>query len=168
MGFEGDSQNAIAVVVIDNEDVVVAVTGRCHKFACEVHVGLTGGLHHDCIAVMGAVIVVKGRWKGIIVQRLDSGEGGQQVGVCRFLGGPEGFVSLVQVALDHGLRERRMFSEGLQGEASKSGDMATLEGLLKGGEGQAEKGGVRKGNKISSGGTTKCGMGGHRKWLADI
>jgi len=60
VGFEGGSQNAIAVVIIDNEDVVVASAGRCHKFSGEVHVSLSGGLHQGCIAMMGVGAIDEG------------------------------------------------------------------------------------------------------------
>jgi len=33
VGFKWDSQDAIAVVIIDNEDAIVASGGSCHKFA---------------------------------------------------------------------------------------------------------------------------------------
>ncbi len=66
LGFDGDSQNAIAVVVVDNKDVVVASAGGCHKFSSEVHVGLSGGLHQGYIAKMGAGSINEGWWKGVI------------------------------------------------------------------------------------------------------
>jgi len=65
-GFEGDSQNTFAVLVVDDEDVVVSGAGRCHKFSGEVHVSLSGGLHQGCIAMMGAGAIDEGWWKGVV------------------------------------------------------------------------------------------------------
>ena len=46
---ERDSKDTIAVIVIDNENVIVARAGWRHKFASEIHVGLTSGFHHGSI-----------------------------------------------------------------------------------------------------------------------
>jgi len=62
------SQDAIAVIIVDNEDVIVAREGLDNKFASEVHVGLTGGFHHRGKAQMcrGACCEAKG--KGIVTR----------------------------------------------------------------------------------------------------
>jgi len=67
MGFEWDSQDAIAVVVIDDKDIVVASARGCHKLASEVHVGLASGFHQGSKTKMSTfTIFVIGRWEGII------------------------------------------------------------------------------------------------------
>jgi len=65
------SQDAVAVVIIDNEDVIVAGKGLDIEFASEVHVGLTGGFHHcgkaqmcpgACCEAEGEGIVTRSGW----------------------------------------------------------------------------------------------------------
>jgi len=43
---QGDSQDAIAVIIINHKDVVVARDGLYREFAGEVHVGLPGGFQY--------------------------------------------------------------------------------------------------------------------------
>jgi len=40
--FEGSDQDAIAVIVVDNEDVAVALTGGDREPTGKIHVGLAG------------------------------------------------------------------------------------------------------------------------------
>jgi len=40
--FEGSDQDAIAVIVIDNEDVTVALAGGDREPTGKIHVGLSG------------------------------------------------------------------------------------------------------------------------------
>jgi len=62
-----------------------------------------------------------------------------------------------------------VFSEGLQGEASKLRDMALPKGLLQGGEGSwAEKCGMGKCYKISCSGAAKGSIGMEGEWLGHI
>jgi len=60
---QGDSQDAVAVIIVDNEDVIVSGKGLDNEFAGEVHVGLTGGFHHLGKAEMclGACCEAKGK-----------------------------------------------------------------------------------------------------------
>ncbi len=64
--FERNSYDAITVVVIHNEDVVVAGTRGCNKFSSEIHVSLSCGLHHGGKAQVGAGTVVNSCGEGII------------------------------------------------------------------------------------------------------
>jgi len=83
MGFEGDSQDAIAVIIVNDEDIVVSSTGWCHKLAGEVHVGLAGGFHHGGIAEMSVVTVVNGWGEGIGIGDASSDVvGAGVVGAC--------------------------------------------------------------------------------------
>jgi len=66
---EQDSKDTIAVIVIDNEDVIVARAGWGHKFTSEVHVGLTSGFHHGSIAKVGSFSIVNGRREGIRIRQ---------------------------------------------------------------------------------------------------
>jgi len=52
-----------------------------------------------------------------------------------------------------------VFSEGVQGETGEFRDMTPPKGLLQGGEGQAEEGGLSKGHKVSSSGTANGSIG---------
>jgi len=60
---EWDGEDAIAVIVIHDEDVVVARAGWGNEFTSEVHVGLSGGLNHGGVAQMSAGTIVKGGGK---------------------------------------------------------------------------------------------------------
>jgi len=64
--FERNSDDAIAVIVIHNKDVIVAGTRGCNKFAGEIHVSLSCGLHHRGKAQVGAGTLVNGWGEGII------------------------------------------------------------------------------------------------------
>ncbi len=68
---EWDSKDTIAVIVIYNEDVVVAQTGWCGESACEIHVCLSSGFHQGSITVVGAFTLVKGKGKGVIIGGAD-------------------------------------------------------------------------------------------------
>ena len=43
--LDGFGKDAIAVVVVEDQQVVVAMAGRCDESACLVSVDLAGGLH---------------------------------------------------------------------------------------------------------------------------
>jgi len=79
---EWDSKDTIAVIVVDNEDVIVARAGWGHKFAGEVHVGLTSGFHHGGIAKVGSFSIVNGGREGIGIRQC-----GGWVKQSRWLGG---------------------------------------------------------------------------------
>ena len=76
---ERDSKDTIAVIVIYDEDVVVACTGWSDESASEIHVGLSSGFHQGSIAVVGTFALVKGQGKvsasggtdgsGVLVER---------------------------------------------------------------------------------------------------
>jgi len=76
--FERNSDDAIAVIVIHNKDVIVAGTRGCNKFAGEIHVSLSCGLHHGSKAHVGAGTMVDGRGKASSV-----GDGGAGVALER-------------------------------------------------------------------------------------
>jgi len=96
-----DSQDAIAVVIINNEGVIVAREGLDNKFASEVHVGLTSGFHHRGKAQMCPVACCKARGKGIITR---SGwiEDWDRTRWWVLFGGAHILMGLVKVALDGG------------------------------------------------------------------
>jgi len=56
----------------------------------------------------------------------------------------------------------------LQGETSKFRDMPLLKGLLQGGEGRAEEGGMSKGHKVSGSGTANGSIGMKGEGLAHV
>ncbi len=64
--FERNSDDAIAVIVIHNKDVIVARTRGCNEFVSEIHVSLSCGLHHRGKAQVGAGTLVNGWGEGII------------------------------------------------------------------------------------------------------
>jgi len=68
---EWDSKDTIAVVVIDDEDVVVACTGWSDESAGEIHVGLSSGFHQGSITVVGTFALVKGQGKSVIIRGTD-------------------------------------------------------------------------------------------------
>jgi len=43
---KGDGQDTVAVVIINDEDVIVTGEGLNWEFAGEIHVGLPGGFQH--------------------------------------------------------------------------------------------------------------------------
>ncbi len=51
--FEGDSKDGIAIIIIDDQDVIIAIAGGCHKFSCQIHVHLPHGLHEHSVTSMG-------------------------------------------------------------------------------------------------------------------
>ncbi len=65
------SKDTIAViVVVDNENVIVARAGQGHKLASEIHVCLASGFHHGSIANMGSFSIVNGGREGISIRQL--------------------------------------------------------------------------------------------------
>jgi len=62
-----DSKDAIAVIIVDAEDVVVASTGWSDEAASEIHVCLSSGFHCAGITIVGAFAVVEGRGKAVII-----------------------------------------------------------------------------------------------------
>jgi len=98
---QGDSQDAVAVVIIDNEDVIVAGKGLDNEFAGEVHVGLTGGFHHRGKTQMcpGACCEAKG--EGIITRSSWLEDRDQTMRWALFCGSHV-LMDLVKVALDGG------------------------------------------------------------------
>ena len=42
-GFHGDCLDAVAIVVVDDEDVIVASGRRCHELSCDVAINLPVG-----------------------------------------------------------------------------------------------------------------------------
>jgi len=76
--FERDSDDAIAVIVIHNKDVIVAGTRGCNEFASEIHVSLSCGLHHGGKAHVGVGTMVNGGGKALSV-----GDGGTGVALER-------------------------------------------------------------------------------------
>jgi len=65
--FDGDSQDSIVVIIIDEEDVIVAYAGWGHKFAGQVYVGLSSGFHHGGITCMGILPKWWSWWESIIL-----------------------------------------------------------------------------------------------------
>ncbi len=75
--FERNSDDAIAVIVIHNKDVIVAGTRGCNEFAGEIHVSLSCGLHHRGKAQVGVGTLVNGWGKASSV---GDGEAGVALG----------------------------------------------------------------------------------------
>jgi len=100
--FERDSQYGIAVIIINDHDVVVSGAGRRDEFYGEVHIGLPRGLHHcniACVGYVGASYV----WEEVffLFQVL--------------FGGSEVFALLIHVAFYHRHGQRWVFLEAFQG-----------------------------------------------------
>jgi len=92
---EWDSKDTIAVIVVYNEDVVVACTGWHDELASEIHVCLSGGFHHGGITVVGVFTFVEGRGKGVVI-------GGCRW--CWYLGRLLVHPGLVQMSFDSGIQ----------------------------------------------------------------
>ncbi len=67
---ERDSKDTIAVIVVDDENVVVAGAGQGHKLASKIHVCLTSRFHHGSIAKVCLFSIVDGQRKSIGVRQL--------------------------------------------------------------------------------------------------
>jgi len=65
--LEGDGKDGIAVIIIKDENVVVASAGGCNKFTSLISVGLSCGFKHGCIAIMDAGTILWCKQEGIIV-----------------------------------------------------------------------------------------------------
>ena len=117
--FEWFRKNAIAVIIVEDQQVVIAVTGWCNEAACLVSVDLASGLHDCCVAEVGAFIV----W-GIGVIRIVRRSGGCMVGCAS---GALVLARLVEVAFDHGEGARRMLSEEGGRKAGEVSDEAFIQ-----------------------------------------
>jgi len=94
--LEWDGNNGIAVIVIQDENVVVASAGGCKKFSSLICVDLACGLEHDCIAMMDAGTILWCSQEGIVVDVI------KIVGWCWLLsGGIFVLAFLVHVSLEH-------------------------------------------------------------------
>jgi len=109
--FERSDQDAIAVIVVDDEDVAVALTGGDREPSGKIHVGLTGGGHDSGKTMMGTIVgdrvgrehVVVGDGIGQLSGQIGSGQGA---------GGTKVLALLVEVPLDHGWGYGRVTPQG--------------------------------------------------------
>jgi len=67
--FDGCDEDAIAVVVIHNEDIAVALTGSGGEPAGEVHVGLSCWRHDGRVTIVHSLFMVGGGWKVVVVRQ---------------------------------------------------------------------------------------------------
>jgi hypothetical protein len=54
--FDGFGEDAVAVIVIDNNQIIVAIAGRGRKSACLIAVNLSGRFKEGGITKMGSVV----------------------------------------------------------------------------------------------------------------
>jgi hypothetical protein len=103
--FDGFRKDAVAVIIVEDQQVVIAVTGWRNEAACLVSVDLAGGLHECCVAEVGALIVW---WIGVIIHSIAWWLEGRGVGrTC----GALVLARLIKVAFDHGEGARWVLSE---------------------------------------------------------
>ena len=120
--FDWLRKNAIAVKIVEDQQVVIAVTGWCNEAACLVSVDLASGLHDCCVAEVGAFMV----W-GIGVIRIARRSGRWMVGCAS---GALVLARLVEVAFDHGEGARRMLAEEGGRKAGEVSDEAFIQSNL--------------------------------------
>ena len=130
--LDGFSKDAVAVEVVDDEQVVIASAGGSDEATRLVGVNLTGGFHEGSEAVMRTgskwliVECVGGEGIGIVKRR--------RAGVGGGLGGALVHAALVEMPLDHGERSRRMFAQASEGKAGEIGNVAFGECSFQRGE----------------------------------
>jgi len=107
---QGDGQNAIAVIIINHKDVVVAREGLYQEFASEIHVGLPGGFQNCSKAEVGLLAILVAQGKGIITRFGWSNSQGR-IGWQMCFGGAHILTGLVKMAFKHGKGSGGMFLE---------------------------------------------------------
>ncbi len=145
--FDGGHQDAIAVVVIDDEDIAVTLTGSGGESAGDVHVGLASGCKDGSITIVCAFSIIGGFRKGV---RIGYGvtrvtlRTGARLRSC----GAEVLTLLVKMAFDGRSRQGWVPPKSVECKPSKFGDKASLEGFLQSGERRAKKRRVGKCHQI--------------------
>ena len=65
---EWDSEDTVAVIIVNDEDVIVTSNGRSDKFAGKIHVGLPGWCDSGGITEVCTVAVFKRRWESVSIK----------------------------------------------------------------------------------------------------
>jgi len=97
--FDRSDENAVAVVVIHNEDIAGALTRSGGEPTGEVHVGLSGWRHDGCVTIVHSLFIVGGGWKVVIV-RHRIGQHTLRAGLWLWARGMEVLALLVEVVFD--------------------------------------------------------------------
>ena len=97
--FDRCDENAIAVVVIHNEDIAGALTGSGGEPTGEVHVGLSSWHHDGCVTIVHSLFIVGGGWK-IVIVRQHIWQHTLRAGLWLWARGMEVLALLVKVAFD--------------------------------------------------------------------
>jgi hypothetical protein len=71
--FDGFGEDAIAVIVVKDQQIVIAMAGWCDEAACLVSVDLAGGFHEGSVAEVGAFIGLGAQGIGIIGRIIGDG-----------------------------------------------------------------------------------------------
>jgi hypothetical protein len=159
---EGLGEDGVAVVVVEDKQIIVAVAGGRYEATGLISVDLACGFHDGCVAdvatLIGGIaggkdIVGEGRWLGIGSGRW------RRRGTWVFSGGTLVFPGLVHVAFNHSGGLRRVFSKEGRGEAGEIGEVSFVEREVQGGEGGGVQGGVGESDKLGGGSRTDGGVG---------
>ena len=155
-------ENAVAVVIIDNKDVIVAGTGCVDKFTGLVGVNLTGDGFNDggVTRMMQAYILWVAGWERISRLRSRGVAVGNEVGWwgSDLFGRVLVFTCLIEVSFYHGDGRRRMPAKGLACKFHEMWKEPPRERCVKRGrERGGEECGVRKRNELRWSGGLDCG-----------
>jgi hypothetical protein len=131
---QGAQQDAFAVIVIHNQDVVVARAGGLGESACLVSVHTVLGLCGSQEACVSATVVL---WLGREVKGV-SYRPGSLLG--SFLGAPSVLPDVVQVAHSGGLGVWGVFSKGIACQPREWWEVVLLYSCLQSGSGRRKEG----------------------------
>jgi hypothetical protein len=134
--FDGLGQDAVAVIIVDNNQIVIFIAGWKDKAAGLVGVDLAGRFHDSSVAIMGAMVgIVAGREGVIFIGGVWNA--GLIGGFRHWRRRGGGFVSgslvltcLVEVSFNHGNGAWGVFAEECRGEAWKIGDESLVKGTV--------------------------------------
>ena len=142
--FEWFGGNVVAVVIIEDEQAVVALAGREGQLAGEITVAFAGrGLINDCSEeAVGALCLLQGRWKEIRIRE-------QRKSRSLWFGGALVLPGLLEVGIGSGDSIGSVLAKRVQGQARENlefigGNQCGLQG---GWNGEAH-GGMGESNKL--------------------
>ena len=122
----GLSVDGVAIVVVEDKDVVVALAGGENETACLIRVGLAGNFMNSRKAAMGRFRVA--RWGGVwVVGFRKEGEW-----FLWLFSGLDTLACLLHVAFGSGNRMGRVFLDRGWGETGKVEDEIVVQGLGEG------------------------------------
>jgi len=142
--FDGLGGNVVAVVVIEDEQIVVALAGREGQFAGEITVAFAGwGSINDCSEeTVGALGLLEGRGKEIRIRE-------QRKSRSLRFGGALVLPGLLEVGLGSGHSIGSVLAERVQGQARENLEfIGGNKGGLQGGGNWEAHGGMGESNKL--------------------